>query len=124
MASNGQFLYARAEKFAESLLTSLKAIWPTPLISFTGAYRRRCEIIEGIDLLIASTISPESLQQLKSIPELHLNRVSENNLELEAENGIKIFIRFCSAEDFANQLIMQTGNEDHISELKKRLNDY
>jgi len=122
MASNGQFLYARAEEFAENLLNLLKAIWPTPLISFTGAYRRRYEIIEEIDLLIASAITPESLMQIKAIPELQLNTESENKFELEAANGIKIVISFCSPEDFAYQLIMQTGNEEHTSEFIKRLN--
>jgi len=121
MASNGQFLYARVEEFAEDFFIALKSIWPTDLISFAGAYRRRCEIIEGIDFLIGSNITPESVLKLQTIPGLQLNKESENSLELAAENGIKVFIRFCLPENFAYQLIMQTGNEDHISELKNRL---
>jgi DNA polymerase (family 10) len=121
MASNGQFLYAQVENFAESLLEILKKFFQTELISFTGAYRRKCEVISELSILTAFSNSPEVSNFLSNIPGLNPVEISENQISLQAESGIRISINFCIADDYFYQLLLQTGNDIHVQEVLKRL---
>lgn len=121
MASNGQFLYAQIESFADSLLELIKNFFKTDLVSFTGQYRRRCEIIGELSLLVGSSNSPEAADFLSAIPGLNTIEISESKAELEADSGIKIAINLCAPDDYSYQLVLLTGNDEHVQELLKRL---
>ena len=120
MAGAGRHLYAQVEELAEAVIASLKSFLKTDLISFTADYRRRCEIIDELDLLIAS---PISLEEIAKITGLKILNKTETGGELESDSGLKVLVSFCSPEDFAYQLAIQTGAEDHVAELHKRLNN-
>jgi DNA polymerase (family X) len=118
MASSGRYLYAQVEHLAENLLSSLKQLLKTDPISFTSDYRRRCEIIDGLDILIASKeLTIEELAKITGFKKL------ESDDGLLTPSGVKVFVTFCSEEDFPYELAIQTGNETHVAELKKRLNN-
>ena len=120
MASHGRFLYAQVEVFAEQLLAQLKTTFNSTLVSFTADYRRRNEIIDRLTLLAA--VSLDVLRsQADKIPSLSQIQITDNGLEAEGPLGIKVYISLCAPENFAFQLIMQTGNTEHIEELKTRL---
>lgn len=50
----GWFHYATVEKLAFDLVYSLKKKYSTDFVSLTGAMRRKCEVIDKIEILIAS----------------------------------------------------------------------
>src|SRR5471030_603793 len=52
MASNGKFLYAQVEAQAEKLMLLLKETLPGGLIEFAGEYRRKCEIITELVIVV------------------------------------------------------------------------
>src|SRR5476651_128792 len=54
MASNGKFLYAQVEAQAEMLMTLLKGTLPGALMEFAGEYRRKCEIISELEIVVGS----------------------------------------------------------------------
>lgn len=121
MASNGRYLYAQVEEFAEYLMEKLKQELPVEQISYTGDYRRKCEIIDGLDILIGSLLSPKLESLIKEIATLEVTTVKEHSIEAENTSGIKVYFNFCNADEFSLQLASQTGNESHTEELKKRL---
>ena len=123
MASNGRFLYAQVESFAERVIKELKETFPDKQISFTGAYRRRCEIIDGIDILIGDLLNHNAQQYIEDLPALEIVEVKEHSIEAISSSAIKIYFNFCAEEDFALQLALQTGAEAHTNELKLRLGD-
>ncbi|MDF3076415.1 MAG: hypothetical protein K0S09_304 [Sphingobacteriaceae bacterium] len=118
MASNGRFLYAYLEGFAEDLLASLKSSHPKAQISFTGEFRRKCEIIDSLDLLISESIDADEIKELTG---LQITNLEDKAVLAETDFGLKVNIRFCEEQEFAYQLAMQTGNQQHIEELQKRL---
>lgn len=121
MASSGRFLYAQAEEVAEDILDQLRRRIPDCRLSYTGDFRRRCEIIDGLDLL-AGTSSPEEFKnQLSSVPGLVELTEKGEKIEAEHASGIKIYISFCLEQDFALHLALLTGATAHVDELKKRL---
>lgn len=121
MASNGRYLYAQVEEYAEYLMKKLKKDLPVEQISFTGDYRRRCEIIDGLDILVGSLLSAEIEKSIREISTLEVTDVKEQSIESENIQGIKVYFNFCDPEEFPLCLALQTGTETHIEELKIRL---
>lgn len=122
MAGSGKFLYAQTEQYAEQLLTKLQELVAAQ-VSFTGEYRRRCEIISGLDILIASLLTPELEQTLRSIAELEVLEVNNDSLTAQNAFGVKVYLNFCTEQNFAIELALRTGTEAHVTELKSRLKD-
>ena len=119
MASSGHFLYASIENFAEIFVKKLREVTKTEKIRLTGAYRRKCETLDGLDLLVALPVE-------KIIPELHelgltLLDQSAEGLETEFANGIRMYFRFCHEDQFYFQLFKQTGNTEHVESVLRLL---
>lgn len=122
IASNGRFLYARVEDFAVNLLDILKSEIKTDLCFLTGQFRRRCEIIDSIDLLIAAEIPSEIVSILEKLG-LNHSETSKNTVQCRSESGIIIRLSFCSREDIGSELIIRTGNDEHAAGLLALLKD-
>ena len=117
MASNGRFLFARIEIFAESLLQKLKTKLKTELSFYTGQYRRKCEIIDELDILLVAELTEGIRLQIQNIG-LTITESKENTLRCETEYGIIVNLKFCSIANLGWELIEQTGNTDHVAQLK------
>jgi len=122
MASSGRYLYARVEDFAEELIDHLKNSFPELQISYTGDYRRKCEIIDGLDLLIGTALNEELADRIQQSG-LTVIDSSESRLSLESADGIRTYIDFCGKNDYGWQLIEKTGNPAHVNNLKELLGE-
>ena len=120
MASNGRFLYAKIENFAESLLQNLKTELKTEQIFLTGQYRRRCEIIDSLDLVTTHSIT-NGISSLLANVGLTAGVTTEDTIECETEFGIKVNLIFCRPEVLGWQMILHTGNKEHADELALKL---
>ena len=54
MASHGKFLYAQVVAVADELISQLKSIFPDALIEAAGDFRRRCEIISTLVIVVGA----------------------------------------------------------------------
>ena len=117
MASSGRYLYARVEKYAEDLMGELKVLLTNTLLNFTGDYRRKCEIIDGLDILCGTKLTETIIANIQkaglTITEQHTNRLSTKN-----QDGIIICFDFCANEEFGWQMIEKTGNQEHATSVK------
>jgi len=122
MENQDKFRYADMEPFANDILNSLKDHLKEEFtVSFTGPLRRYCEILETIDIL---TDSPKNelidwVNHSNIITDIE---ESDSQLQGTHQSGIKAIIHFCNKDNLYARLIETTGNEDHLKELKKRLN--
>ncbi|RXF71086.1 helix-hairpin-helix domain-containing protein [Arcticibacter tournemirensis] len=123
MASSGRFLYAHVQELAEQVLAGLKQVFPSQQMSFTGPYRRKCEIIDSIGILIAAPLSDNVYERINAISELAVTEKTENTLTAVSPAGMTLHISFCKEDDFVKELLIQTGSSDHIEELTRRLNN-
>jgi len=89
----GKFHYASVERFATELVLYLKKKYNTELVSLTGAMRRKNEIIDCIDVLIATN---ETIQ----------------TDEFENRNQIKINVITCTKVEFIQRLFETTNAEE------------
>lgn len=95
IASRGKFHFAAAESIGLELLDFIQKNYQPKYISFCGALRRKCEIIEKIEIL-----------------------VSAENIDITAfENtlGIQIEIYSCKENEFFNHLFLKTGTPEHLA---------
>ncbi|MDO8991966.1 DNA polymerase/3'-5' exonuclease PolX [Daejeonella sp.] len=120
MASNGRFLYAQVESFAEAILERIKVEIQPDLTCLTGQYRRRSEIIDSIDLLLVKELDNSILQKLESW-DLKDLEVIDNQINSQTEQGIKIKLIFVKKAELGWELISQTGNPEHVETLRAML---
>lgn len=123
--SEGWFLYAKAEIFAQTFMSSLSTAFPDHRIEFTGNFRRKCEVLKNVDIL--TTIPVDKL-----IPALedqsHALHTDEeaNYVEVKDENNYPFRIYTSDADDFAKNWVRTTGSDAHLgllSDLAKDLSN-
>ncbi|MCK6648646.1 MAG: PHP domain-containing protein [Bacteroidia bacterium] len=87
----GKFHYASVESFANEVVEYLKKKYNTGLVSLTGAMRRKCEVIEVIEVLIAA----------------------ENVLlDIENNRNVKVELISCREDEFYQRLFETTAASD------------
>lgn len=94
----GKFHYASVEKLGMEIVDALKEKYKTELVSLTGAMRRKCEIIEKIEVLIAAPGA--SLEGLE-------NRVN-----------VAIEVISCTENEFHAKLFETTAAPEHLAKIE------
>jgi len=122
MAANGKFLYAQVEPEAEELYEQIKAVLPDALIEFAGEYRRRCEIISELVIVVGSDNVNSAIEAIKKAE--IISNATENNHHLNGEiaNGLLVELIFVSKPEYYKQLFINTGNELHVEAVFNRIN--
>jgi DNA polymerase (family 10) len=121
LASDGRFLYARIEHFAEDIQRKLETEFKEGVF-ITGQYRRRCEIIDSLDILIISTITETTVPILESMG-LVAETATPTSMECTTDLGIKVKLVFCNIAEAGWQIILNTGTRAHTDEIALRLID-
>ena len=114
----GKFHYASALPYATTLEEQLRNAFPTLLISFTGALRRKMEVIGQVEMLVGTTQVRAIMQWLDRQPSLQKEVTLSGPFAWRgkfAEQGLTLVILFCQPKDFYKQLILQTGSKEHLA---------
>lgn len=122
VANQGWFLYANVEKLAEDVLFSLRNLLPVDRkISYTGDFRRKCEILQSVDLLVEAS-RHELTTALVKVAGLTIQSLTDS-LPLEARTDAGVLFRFIPTDpaSFYRQLIISTGSDEHLRQLDDRL---
>ncbi|KRT15460.1 DNA polymerase IV [Pedobacter ginsenosidimutans] len=120
LAANGRFLYAQVEGFAKTLFTQL-ADWTgkidnSAILGFTGQYRRACEIIDELEIVIGAEQIDALKQNLPAFEALSLIE-AENSFICTTEAGFRIKIYVVEKAEFYLQWFKRTGNAEHVEQV-------
>lgn len=122
MASQGKFLYAKVEAEANALMDQLKNVFAGALIEFAGEYRRTCEIINDLIIVIGSRDQDMASQTvLESAFIKDIATKDKGHITGVTENGLKVELICVEKRDFYKTLFLQTGNEEHIKAVLNRI---
>ena len=121
MANDGKFLYARVEAEANELFQKLKNIIPDALLSFTGEYRRRCEIITELIFLAGTDYHDADMAILSNSGILNDMTVEGNHLKGKTANGVPVDIEIAPLKLFYGKLFRRTGNAEHVQAVTARI---
>lgn len=119
MAAEGKFLYAQAEGLVNTVYADL-AVWlngvsSAPLLGVAGDYRRCCEIIEKIELIIGAENTEEVFEKLLDYEQLEFERREEQMLTARSPFGLGIKLYVVDKQDFYLEWFKHTGNADHVA---------
>jgi len=120
MASNGRFLYAQVESFAEALLDRIKTKIKPEHVLLTGQYRRRSEIIDSLDLIVVKELDDTILKKLESW-DIGILEILGNQVKFQTEQGVIVHVHFVNNNELGWELILKTGNQEHVEILKSML---
>ncbi|MFA6260221.1 MAG: DNA polymerase/3'-5' exonuclease PolX [Bacteroidia bacterium] len=117
LASADKFHYAHLERTALQLIDVLKQNPLVSQVSTCGPLRRKCEILDRIDLLLASKTTEKLVESLKGLTFLHEAKTEGNSITAKINGMIPIQIQVVEDAAFAYQLFLQTGSEEHLAHL-------
>ena len=121
MASNGKFLYARAEAEANELLRKLKELLPAALLSFSGEYRRCCEIIENLSILVGTDEADKAIELIGGANLLNDLTFDAAVFSGKSANGISVNIKLVQSNLFYKELFLETGTAEFNQAFAQRL---
>jgi DNA polymerase (family 10) len=123
MASNGKFLYHQVEKEAGEFLDLLKNIFPGGLIEFAGEFRRLCEIVSELVIVIGNRDNAVSMSALTQSQILGNLTVNGNHINGELPSGLLVVIVCVEKRYFYRELFLQTGNDEHTQAVLARTSE-
>lgn len=123
MASNGKFLYAQAKHEADELMLLLKSMFPGALLEFGGEYRRCCEIISELTIVLGSRDAELVTNSLSTSNLINNIVVTDCHVNGETANGLLVNIVVTEKRFFYRELFIHTGNNEHVDAVMARIND-
>ncbi|WP_345951021.1 helix-hairpin-helix domain-containing protein [Mucilaginibacter sp. PAMB04274] len=123
MASNGKFLYAQARHEAEELMLLLTEMFPGALAEFAGDYRRCCEVISELSIVLGTRDVELALSNLSTSTLLNKLTVKDCHVNGETANGLLVDIIVTEKRFFYRDLFAYTGNEEHVDAVMKNIVD-
>jgi len=122
LAANGRFLYAQVEGFAETLSSQLSAwlvkVDHDALLGFGGQYRRCCEIIDELEIVIGAENLDAVINNIISFEPLSLIQ-AEDSFIATTEAGFRIKIYVVEKSAFYLEWFKITGNSEHVEKVLK-----
>lgn len=113
LRSKDDFHYASLEAEGNALKAKLEALYPGVAIEFTGAFRRRNNVLRGIELIIGQEVElPTVMQQLEIEP---LPASGKGT----TANQFPIRLYTSSASDFGTLLFKTSGSPDFLQAFNK-----
>lgn len=122
MAADGRFLYAHTEGVVKKLFADL-SVWlnqfdQEALLGIGGQFRRCCEIIDEVPLLIGTNhldLISENLGGFEALP----FEQSDDHYSALAAGGLKIKLYLTDRLGFYTEWFALTGNEAHVNEVMR-----
>jgi len=114
MASHGKFLYAKVEQEAKDFLEQLKGIFAGALIEFAGEFRRYCEIINKLTIVLGSRDQEMAFNSLSQSDIINEIVADKNQITGRLASGLVVDIICVEKRYFYKVLFEQTGNDEHV----------
>jgi DNA polymerase (family 10) len=121
MSNEGKFLYAVVEAIAARLLREIQEKGLAEKISFTGALRRKCEVLQSLDLALETDDLPKLTGFLKKHDLFENSEVSLSDgcVKATLAGTLSLNIYSSKEESFFSLLFRTTGSETHLKKLKE-----
>ncbi|MDB4903297.1 MAG: polymerase/3-5 exonuclease PolX [Mucilaginibacter sp.] len=123
MASHGKFLYAQVEPEANELIEQIKAIFPDGLIEFAGEFRRLCEIVSKLTIVLGSRDQSIAFNTLLNSEIMNNIDAHENHITGKLPNGLHVEIVCVEERYYYRELFVQTGDKEHVEAILARTAD-
>ncbi len=121
-ANADKMLYADAEPLALALENALKSLESVEKVSLTGQIRRRLEVVDEIQLVVATHHFDAIFQFLNKYPLLVPNEKASSPFAWrgfwkneEGLSSLKVEVKFSNPKTFVNQVFVNSASEKHLT---------
>lgn len=122
IANRGWLLFAKAQPLADQIYHYLKNNLPTHInIEFTGDYRRKSETLNKISILTDSPLDScyNILVELSGVD--NIVKSGDQSIGFQYEGLIEFEVLHSSSDQFAKNLLLTTGSDNHIANLAQEI---
>ncbi|MBX7205545.1 MAG: PHP domain-containing protein [Bacteroidia bacterium] len=109
-ANAHKFHYATVEQKAMELLNELTKLPLVTYVSFTGALRRKCEVLDELEFVLAGNNTDVSVEQSNLLE----NFIREEGVISGKLHSLPVKIYTCPADEFALKLFNTTAAPAHL----------
>lgn len=117
IASRGWYHWANITDSAERVFKALQKALPDCRISFSGAYRRKAETLQKIEMIVSADQSSleKAIRSLNFEMDIH---IEHGEIRFHDQDGIPFEITISLEENFAKNLMLGTGSNSHLAQLE------
>ena len=122
ISQRGKALFADAEVLAEKLLIGLKDKFPSYKIALTGSMRRKMDVVDSVEIIIAPVENKSITKFLEEDTLVEVDHQSSGPFSLRGkftELNLDWHIRLSEPSKFYQNLILSTGSGKHLANLTK-----
>jgi len=121
LSSKGYFHYAALEPLGEEIVTALNQSGLFSNVTLTGAIRRKCELLQQIEIIAAVQNRNEVMNELPGLKIFGGYEVKQidSMFVLTGPEGVVVNILLSTPQNFFKDQFYQTGNTAHIELLRK-----
>lgn len=118
-ANANKFHYAKVEKLALDLVEALRAFDAISEMSLTGCIRRKCEVIDELEVCVAIDCDENELAEFISETFNASDiEVTPTTVHFKINDTVPVIIYFCEEGDFFYTLFETTAASKHLELLK------
>lgn len=119
----GFHLYANGIEEATLILEAVRGGSGVSRVDLAGPLRRRAEVIEGIALVVAGAQPTAVVHALEAVPGVTQveHRPEMSRITARSPQGLPVSLQLVASADYGWELILATGNAEHVEALRQRL---
>ncbi len=118
--NRGKLLYAEAESAAEELLGSIKSAFPGARVEIAGDVRRRMEIVETLQFVVATDNTATAQDKLNELTVVEQNIRKSGPAVWRGQHllsNLPLEVYFASDASFANELLKRSASQAHLGQV-------
>jgi DNA polymerase (family 10) len=123
MASQGKFLYAQIRGQVDQLIDQVKGIFPDGLVDCAGEFRRCCEVIHKLVIVLGSRDREVAFNTLANSAVMDEIKNEANQITGKLPNGLHVDIVCVEKRHFYHELFIHTGDDEHVKAVLERTAD-
>jgi DNA polymerase (family 10) len=113
-AADRRTLWAQADEVATQLAAHLRLAPAVKQLEMAGSYRRGCETIGDLDVLVEAADTDAAMDQLGAFPGVaEVIARGDTKMSVRLDTGMQVDLRVVPGESFGAALQYFTGSKDH-----------
>lgn len=112
----GKFHYSAVADYADAIVEHLRKVSGNTLISLTGEIRRKCNVIESMDIIAPA--SANIYAHISAIPELQILEHNDSRITGKTTHDLPFTVHIADDAQFASMLFETTGCAEHVDAIK------
>lgn len=116
--NRGKLLYAEAESGADELLQVLQTALPDAIVALAGDVRRKLEIVESFQFVVASDAPVKVQEKLNQLEILEQDKKASGPQVWRGRHlvsGLQVEVRIAAANCFASELLIRSASKEHLT---------